>query len=150
VLALVSSASKLSQLAMPKVSTYTRTQVELLQKEGLHPAEIFKVLKHEGLSVSFPSVAHIVKKLQTTGSLANLPRSGRPSKLSTEAKAFIDQQMRKDDEMTRGQIQKKLEKRGITMSSSTVRRSGKEQGCTLQRTAYCQMSSQGDRLGPSP
>ena len=123
---------------MPKVSIYTRTWIELLQKEGLHPAGIFKVLKREGLSVSFPSVARIVKKLLTTGTLANLPRSGRPSKLSTEAKAFIDQQMRKNDEMS-GQIQKKLEKRGITVSSSTVRRSRKEQGWTLQRTAYCQL-----------
>ena len=83
---------------MPKVSTYMRTRIELLQKEGLHPAGIFNVLKREGLSVSFPSVA--------TGTLANLPRSGRPSKLSTEAKAFIDQEMRKDDEMTSAQIQK--------------------------------------------
>ena len=135
VLALVSLAFKLSQLAMPKVSTYTRTRIELLHKDGLHPAGIFKVLQREGLSVSFPSVARIVKKLQTTGSLANLPRSGRPSKLSTEAKAFIDQQMRKNNEMTSGQIQKKLEKRGITVCSSTVRRSRKEQGWTLQRTA---------------
>ena len=76
VLALVSSAFKLSQLAMPKVSTYTRTRIELLQKEGLHPAGIFKILKREGLSVSFPSVARIVKKLQTTGSLANLRKPG--------------------------------------------------------------------------
>ena len=71
VLALVSLAFKLSQLAMPKVSTYTRTRIELLHKDGLHPAGIFKVLQHEGLSLSFPSVACFVKKLQTTGSLAN-------------------------------------------------------------------------------
>ena len=84
-------------------------------------------------------MARIVKMLKTTGTVANLPRSGRPSKLSTEAKAFIDQQMRKDDEMTSGQIQKKLEKHDITVSSSTVRRSRKEQGWMLQRTAYCQL-----------
>ena len=131
-LALVSLAFRLSQLAMPKVSMYPRTRIELLQKDGLHPAGIFKVLKREGLSVSFLSVVRIVKKLQTTGSLANLPHSGRPSSLSTEAKAFIDQQMRKNDEMTSGQIQKRLEKHGITMSTSTVRRSRKEQGGTLQ------------------
>ena len=125
---------------MPKVSTYTRTQIELLQKEGFHPAGIFKVLKHEGLSVSLPSVARIVKKLQTTGSPANLPRSGRPSKWSIEAKAFIDQQM------TSGQIHKKLEKRGITVSSSTVRRSRKEQGWTLQRSAYCQLIREANKV----
>ena len=39
--------------------------------------------------------------LRLTGSVANLPRSGRPKKLSMEARAFIDQQMRRNDETTR-------------------------------------------------
>ena len=65
----------------------------------------------------------MIKKLRLTGSVANLPRSGRPRKLSAEASAFIDQQMHKDDEMTIAKIQKKLAKRGISVSSSTVRRS---------------------------
>ena len=56
-----------------------------------------------------------------------------------EARAFIDQQMRKDDEMMSTKIQKKLAKRGISVSSSTVRRSRKQQGWTLQQTAYCQL-----------
>ena len=124
---------------MPKVSNYTRTRIELLYKQDLHPAEIFKLLKGEGLLVSFSSVTRIIKKLQLTGSVANLPRSGRPTKLSVEANAFIDQQMRSNDEMTSAQIQKKLAKRGVAVSSSTVRRSRKQQGWTLQRTAYCQL-----------
>ena len=124
---------------MPKVSDYTRTRIELLYKQDLHPAEIFKLLKKEGQLVSFASVTRIIKKLRLTGSVANLARSGRPTKLSTEAKAFIEQQMRKDDETTSAQIQKKLEKRGVAVSSSTVRRSRKQQGWTLQRTAYCQL-----------
>ena len=59
----------------------------------------------------------MIKKLRLTGSVANLPRSGRPRKLSVEARAFIDQQMRKDDEMTSAKIQKKLAKRGISVNS---------------------------------
>ena len=47
--------------------------------------------------------------------------------------------MRSNDEMTSAQIQKKLTKRGVAVSSSTVRRSRKQQGWTLQRTAYCQL-----------
>ena len=84
---------------MPKVSNYMRTRIELLYKQGLHPAEIFKLLKGERLLVSFASVTRIIKKLQLTGSVANLPRSGRPRKLSVVANAFIDQQMRSNDEM---------------------------------------------------
>ena len=41
--------------------------------------------------------------------------------------------------MTSAQIQKKLAKSGIAVSSSTVRRSRKQQGWTLQRTAYCEL-----------
>ena len=133
--------SRLNSLVviMPKVSNYTRTRIELLNKQGLHPAEIFKLLKGEGLLVSFASVTRIIKKLKLTGSVANLLRCGRPRKLSVEANAFIDQQMRSNDEMTSAQIQKKLAKRGVAVSSSTVRRSRKQQGWTLQWTAYCQL-----------
>ena len=71
--------------------------------------------------------------------MANLPRSGRPQKLSTEAKTFVDQQMRRDDETTSNTIKKKLERHGICVSASTVRRARKQQGWTLQRIAYCQL-----------
>ena len=131
---------------MPKVSNYTRTRIELLHKQGLHPAGILQSLKREGLLASLSSVTRIIKKLRITGSVANLPRSGRPSKLSVEAKAFIDEQMRKNDEMTSGQIQKKLAKHGIAVSSSTVRRSRKRQGWTLQRTAYCQLIRDANKI----
>ena len=108
---------------MPKYSNYVRTRIELLHNQGLHPAGILKTLKGEGLVVSLSGITRMIKKLRLTGSIANLPRSGRPRKLSVEARAFIDQQMRKNDEMTSAKIQKKLAKRGISVSSSTVRRS---------------------------
>ena len=89
--------------------------------------------------MSFSSITRIIKKLRLTGSVANLPRSGRPQKLYTEAKTFVDQQMRRDDETTSNTIKKKLERHGICVSASTVRRARKQQGWTLQRTAYCQL-----------
>ena len=131
------SLSNHLKVIMAKVSNYTRTRIELLHKQGLLPAEIFRLLKAEGLLVSISSVVHIIKKFKITGSVANLPRSGRPTKMSEGAKVFIDREMRKDDEMTSGTIQKKLAKRGIVVSSSTVRRSRKQLGWTLQRTGYC-------------
>ena len=91
---------------MPKYSNYVRTRIELLHNQGLHPAGILKTLKGEGLVVSLSGITRMIKKLRLTGSVANLPCSGRPRKLSVEAKAFIDQQMRKDDEMTSAKIQK--------------------------------------------
>ena len=61
---------------MAKVTNYTRTRIELLQRQGLHPGEILSLLKTEGLAVSLASVVRIIKKLKTTGSVANLPHSG--------------------------------------------------------------------------
>ena len=133
------SLSNNLEVIMARVTNYTRTWIELLQKQGLHPAEILRLLKTERLAVSLASVVRIIKKLKTTGSVANLPRSGRPAKISDEAKVFIDQQMRKDDEMTSCRIKKKLAKRGTDVSSSTVRRARMQLGWTLQRTGYCQL-----------
>ena len=124
---------------MPKVSSYTRSRIESLYNQGSRPVEILKKLSKEGLKASLASITRIIKKIQDTGSTKNLHRSGRRTKLPMEAKAFIEDQMRKNDEATSSQIQKKLAKRGIVVSSSTVRRSRKKQGWTLQRTAYCQL-----------
>lgn len=55
------------------------------------------------------------------------------------AKDFVETQMQKNEETTSHQIQKKLSKRGVYVHSSTVRRSRKEQGWTLQKTKYCQL-----------
>ena len=124
---------------MPKYSNYVRTRIKLLHNQGLHPAGMPKTLKSEGFVVSLSGIICMIKKLRLTRSVANLPCSGRPRKLSVEARAFIDQQMCKNDEMTSAKIQKKLAKRGICVSSSTVWRLRKQQGWTLQRTAYCQL-----------
>ena len=44
----------------------------------------------------------------------------RPRKLNTKARTFIEDQMRKEDETTSSQIQKKPAKRGIQVHPSTV------------------------------
>ena len=62
---------------MPKYSNYVRTRIELLHNQGLHPAGILKTLKGEGLVVSLSGITRMIKKLHLTGSVANLPRSGR-------------------------------------------------------------------------
>ena len=111
---------------MPKISNYTRTRIELLYSQGFHPAGIFKTLKSEGLQVSLSGITRLIKKLRLTSSVANLPRSRRPKKLSMEARAFIDQQMRRNDKTKSTKIRKKLVKRGILVSSSSVRRSRKQ------------------------
>lgn len=124
---------------MLKVSSYSQKRIQALDEFGLQPIAIFKQLVDEGLRVSYPSVARIVNKVKLTGSIDNLARSGRPRKLNAAAKTFIDVQMRENDETTSHQIQKRLARCGVTVHASTVQRSHKEQGWTLQNTQYCQL-----------
>ena len=58
--------------------------------------------------MSLSGITRLIKKLRLTGSVANLPRSGRPKKLSMEARAFIDQQMRRNDETTSAKFERSL------------------------------------------
>ena len=131
---------------MPKVSTYTRKRMQSLHEQNFHPVEIFKTLKGEDLAVSYQSVARIINKLKLTGSTNNLPRSGRPRKINAEAQAFIEEQMRRNDETTSREIQKKLAKHGLIVHASTIRRSRKEQGWTLQQTRYCQLIREANKV----
>ena len=131
---------------MPKVSTYTRKRIQSLHKQNFHPVEIFKTLKSEDLAVSYQSVVRIINKLKLAGSTNNLPRSGRPRKINAEAQAFIEEQMRRNDETTSREIQKKLAKHGLIVHASTIRRSRKEQGWTLQQTRYCQLIREANKV----
>ena len=131
---------------MPKVTTYTRKRIESLLGQGLHPVAIFKELKTESLSASYQSVARIVTKIKHTGSTENLARSGRPRKLNEAAKAFIESQMRKNDETTSHQIQRRLARRGVMVHACTVRRSRQQQGWTLQKTRYCQLIRDANKI----
>ena len=47
---------------MAKVSNYTRTRIELLYKQGLHPAGILRSLKSEGLLVSLQFIEQQMQK----------------------------------------------------------------------------------------
>ena len=98
---------------MPKVSSYTRKRIQALYQKGFQPIAIFKRLKEDGSKVSYTSVARIIDKIKHTGSVEDLPKSGRPRKLNELAREFIEAQMRKNDEATSRQIQKKLSKRGV-------------------------------------
>ena len=111
-----------------QVTSYTRKRIAFLHKEGFYPVQILKALRRENLQGSLASVNRIINKIQKTGSTENRPRSGRPTKFPADMKAFIEKQMRINDEATSIQIQKQLAKRGIFMNSSTVRRSRAKQG----------------------
>ena len=83
------------------------------------------------MKLSFATVSCIIKKLRLEGSTKKVTSTGRPRKLNAEARAFIEDEMQKDDEVTSRPIQKKLVRRGVVVHPSTVRRCKKQQGWTL-------------------
>ena len=98
----------------------------------------FKCIRHN-LDSMFASGLRDINKIQKTGSTENCSRSGRPTELSADAKAFIEKQMRINNEATSIQIKKQLAKHGIVVNFCTVRRLRAKQGWTLQCTHFCQL-----------
>ena len=91
---------------MPKVTSYMRKRIACLHKDGFCPIQKLKALRRENLQGSLESVTRIINKLQKTGSTEKCPRSGRPTKLPEDAKAFTEMQMRiskHSDSKTTGQ-----------------------------------------------
>ena len=68
---------------------------------GFKAPTISCLLEEEGLRASRVGIAKFLKKYQQTGSIARRPGSGRPSKITAEIKALVEQKMREDDETPR-------------------------------------------------
>ena len=71
--------------------------------------------------------------------LLQLSGSGRPSKITSDVKLVIEQQMLRDDETTALQLHKILCDMGYNVSIWTIFRCRKELGWTFRGSAYCQL-----------
>ena len=110
---------------LPKISNYTRTRIELLYNQGFHPAGIFKTLRRV---TSEPFRHHSLNQEAASYWLRSKFTSlGETEKAVCGSKSF----QRPTDASAK--IRKKLAKRGILVSSSTVRRSL----MTMIRTGLC-------------
>ena len=117
----------------------TRERIACLHKEVFYPVQILKALRRENLQGSLASVTRIINKIQKTGSTENRPRSGRLTKLSEDAKAFIEKKKaykrrgnKHSDSKTTGQAWNRCELLPCAKIASQM-------GWTLQRTHYCQL-----------
>ena len=82
----VSTHSLLLVVIVAKVSNYSTKKIKILHKQGLHPAEILKALKRDGLP---GFTTRIIWKLRLTDFVTKLPRSGRPQKLSIVYTVYV-------------------------------------------------------------
>ena len=55
------------------------------------------LLWREGLQASHVGIVKFIERFNKTGSLSRKPGSGRPSKITTKIKAFVEAKMQKDE-----------------------------------------------------
>ena len=73
-----------------------------------------------GETICRQTVWRLMRHCRTHGSFSPLPRSGRPTKLTTEVMDVIDSTMQDDDETTARELVLKLQGLSISMSKRTV------------------------------
>ena len=127
-------------------SDYLKRRALAFHAEGLSPAAISDALAHEGLTATRQGLAKLIRRVEETGNLERRPGSGRPSKITPQVKAIIDDQMKRDDETTATQLRGLLLTEGYNLSLSTILRSRSSLGWTFRGSAYCQMIREANKL----
>ena len=74
----------------------------------------------EQLHVAKSTVQSVINKYKSLGSTANLPRSGRPRKITTRMARKIVRQVQNDPRVTRNDIKEQLSEEGVHVSINTV------------------------------
>ena len=114
-----------------------------------HAPTITARLGEEGIVVSRRGVSDFLLHVETTGSIARRPGSGRPSKQTDEVKDTIENAMRADYKTTVKELCEQLTAQGSTLLQSSVLRCRQSLGWTVRGSAYCQMiheANKGKRL----
>ena len=121
-------------------SDYKKQRILFHHYQGKHKAPtIVRLLRREGLSASRQGVADFLKRFNNTGTIKRKPGSGRPSKVTAEIKAIVEQQMRIDDETSATQLHTLQNNRGYPLSLRTILRCRSSLGWTFRGSSYCQL-----------
>ena len=126
---------------MGRLSIKTRQQVVLLRSLGYTVKKIWERLLEEGIAVSKFALYKLLKKHQSAGTVADLPRRSITPKIKQEHLAFIDKCMVENDELTAWKLRDKLleDWPELAVSIRTVRRARWMLGWRATRPKYCQL-----------
>ena len=101
---------------------YTKRRIPFYHAKGYHAPTITAQLGEEGFVISRRGVSEFLLHVETTGSIARRPGSGRPSKQTDEVKETVENAMRVDDETMVQELCEQLTAQGSTLSQSSVLR----------------------------
>lgn len=121
------------------LSSYVKQRVIALSNDGLKAPTIAKKLREEGISVTRGGIHKFLCGYKITHTIGRKSGSGRPSKITAEVKALVDQQMLLDDETTACQLHQLLLQNRHYISLRTILRCRTELGWTFRGSAYCQL-----------
>lgn len=112
-----------SRATMPTTDLVSRAKIAALSDDGRSYGYIA-----ESLNIPKATVAFTIKRYKKHGTLEDLPRSGRPSKLNARAKRAALRSVKQDKSSSTPKAM--IEKQGLNISSATMRRLLKEGGIT--------------------
>ena len=117
------------------------TMLWILLYKGLKASTIARYLQAENIiwMCARQNVAIFIKKYRQTNSICRRSGSGRPSKITAEVKAIVEEEMRKDDETTAHQLHRLLLSRGYRISLHTILCCRTSLGWTFRGSVYSQL-----------
>lgn len=115
---------------MPRLSIEAMRRVVSLHSIGYSVSSIFERLKQENVEVSKRSIYNLVKKFRLKGVVRDLPRRKKPRILTKEMEAFIEEELKRNDELASTAINALLVRRwpDLRVSASTIKRVRREIG----------------------
>ena len=126
-------------------SEYTKQRILFFYFHGVRPYSMQSLLLDEGIPCSREGIRKVLKKYVHTNSIARTPGSGRPTKLTTQIRRIVEEQMRADDETTAMQLYRLLRDQQFFIAKSTVLRCRTSLGWTFRGSAYCQLIRDANR-----
>ena len=120
-------------------TVYKKQRIVYFHSLGLRPPTIAKHLSEEGLKASCQGIAKFIQQYEQTGTIVRKPGSGRPTKITAEIKAIVEEQMQRDNETSAVQLHTLLQTKGHSISLPTILHCHSALGWTFCGSTYCQL-----------
>ena len=120
-------------------STYKKQRIIQLSQMGHKAPTICKLLQIENLTCTRKCVHAFLKRYALSQTIERKPGSSGPSKITSEVKDIVENQMRLNDETSALQLHRLLQSYGYKIHRRTILRCRTSLGWTFRGSAYCQL-----------